>query len=384
MSIRKRKWKSGSEIRAAWIVDYSDLKGKRRQLTFRTKKEADKQWRKISADLLNGSHTPASAGGTIAEAGELWIRRAKIEGLERSTYQEYERVFRIHIEPRIGDTKLAYFDRIAVEHFKDSLLEELPVKTAHRAFSYVKLLLKVAKRKGLISTDPSEDISIVLPSRYNDRPEIFNKYEINLFLTTAERISARHAAFAYLFFFVGLRASEGRGLAWKQIDLENGLLTVSQRADRWGIIGVPKSRSSFRTVSLTPSCIEAVRRWREVSDGEGEGLVFPGSSGQPLTYSQLVKQIYDPIMFAADLIVEEDGRRKHLRSLHAMRHTTASILIEAGCSAKRVQVHMGHSSIQITFDLYAHLIDLQQSAAEMMLSVERSVLNRRPTTVPRP
>ena len=40
---------------------------------------------------------------------------------------------------------------------------------------------------------------------------------------------------------------------------------------------------------------------------------------------------------------------------HAMRHTYASLLIETGAPLKYVQDQLGHSSIQITADLYGHL-----------------------------
>lgn len=88
---------------------------------------------------------------------------------------------------------------------------------------------------------------------------------------------------------------------------------------------------------------------------------------------------YDPVMFKAGLTKKVDGATKHLRSLHAARHTTASIWIERGFSAKHVQKFMGHSSIQITFDLYGHLFDLKESAADMMRSVDDWVHENRPS-----
>ena len=97
-----------------------------------------------------------------------------------------------------------------------------------------------------------------------------------------------------------------------------------------------------------------------------------------MTYFQQISQLYDPIMFEAGLTKVVEGATKHLRSLHATRHTTASIWIEMGFSAKRVQKLMGHSSIQVTFDLYGHLIDLKECAADMMRAVDDWVLKNRP------
>jgi integrase len=374
MSIRKRVWASGSQEKTAWIVDYADNGGKRRQATFRTKKEAERHWLKVSTELARGSHVLTSDSMTVAEVGNLWIQRAKAERLERSTYEEYDRVLDLHIIPRVGNVKLATLTKPFVEIFRDRLLSELPIKTASRVFGYFKIIMRVAEDKGLISSNVSTKVKMPSQKRHKKRPEYFTKNEINLCFAAAKKLSPRHSAFAHVFFFAGLRASEGRGLCWKAVDLAKGLLTVHQRADRWGTVGVPKSESGFRTIPLTPSCIAALGAWKRICDPGPDDLVFPARGGKPMTYFQLVSQLYDPMMFEAGLTKMHEGKTKHLRSLHSMRHTTASVWIEMGFSAKRVQVLMGHSSIQITFDLYGQLIDLAQSGADMMLKVDKWVL----------
>lgn len=75
-------------------------------------------------------------------------------------------------------------------------------------------------------------------------------------------------------------------------------------------------------------------------------------------------------MFKAGLTKTVEGVRTHIRSMHATRHATASIWLEMGFSAKSIQFFMGHSSIQVTFDLYGHLFDLKESAPDMMRSVD--------------
>jgi integrase len=52
--------------------------------------------------------------------------------------------------------------------------------------------------------------------------------------------------------FTGLRASELRGLRWSDLDLKRGELHVQQRADRYRVIGRPKSAGSARTIPLLP------------------------------------------------------------------------------------------------------------------------------------
>lgn len=374
MSIRKRVWVSGSQEKTAWILDYADNGGKRRQATFRTKKEAERHWLKVSTELARGSHVLVSESMTVAEVGNLWIERARTERLERSTYEEYDRVLKLHINPRIGNVKLATLTKPFVEGFRDQLLGELPMKTASRVFSYLKIIMRIADDKGLISSNVAAKVKMPSQKRHKKRPEFFRKDEINRCLQAAKALGPMHSAFAHTFFFAGLRASEGRGLPWRAIDLEKGLLTVLQRADRWCVMSVPKSEAGYRTIPLTPSCIGALRVWKRLCKRGPNDLVFPAPNGRPMTYFQFVNRLYDPMMIRAELTKVEAGKTKHVRSPHSMRHTTASIWIEMGFTAKRVQVLMGHSSIQVTFDLYGHLIDLAQSGADLMLKVDKWVL----------
>jgi integrase len=54
-------------------------------------------------------------------------------------------------------------------------------------------------------------------------------------------------------------------------------------------------------------------------------------------------------------------------TLHACRHTFASLMIAAGVNAKALQSYMGHSSIRVTFDLYGHLMPGNEEQAADLL-----------------
>jgi integrase len=69
--------------------------------------------------------------------------------------------------------------------------------------------------------------------------------------------------------FCGLRASELRGLRWADLKLDEAELQVTQRADRFGKIGPPKSKSSRRTVPMSPDVVRALREWK-LAQGGGE------------------------------------------------------------------------------------------------------------------
>jgi integrase len=169
----------------------------------------------------------------------------------------------------------------------------------------------------------------------------------------------------------GLRASELRGLRWKDVDLEHGELHVRQRADRFGQIGAPKSRAGARTIPLAPELIAALKRWKPACPkGKAHGddrLVFPTATGHVAHHSHLLRTLA-PVMIAAG-VVDDDGAPKY--ALHAFRHFFASWCINPKdrggreLTAKMVQTLLGHASIVITLDTYGHLFPHGDDAAEL-------------------
>lgn len=94
-SIRRRTWKSGEDddgnpvLKTAWVADYFDQAGKRRQKTFPTRRAADAWLVAARHEISQGVHTPASTSITVAEAGELWIAQGETDGLDRGTLRQY-------------------------------------------------------------------------------------------------------------------------------------------------------------------------------------------------------------------------------------------------------------------------------------------------------
>jgi integrase len=175
--------------------------------------------------------------------------------------------------------------------------------------------------------------------------------------------------------FTGLRASELRGLRWEDVDLKRGLLHVRQRADRYKVIGAPKSHSSERDVPLGPFVVNTLRQWKLVCPKGDGGLVFPTATGQVYDHKNILRGL-EPVMVKAGL-VSKGGEPKY--GLHAFRHFFASWCInrksDGGLElpAKLVQERMGHASILMTMDTYGHLFPQGDHGAELA-AAERALL----------
>src|SRR6476660_4406612 len=118
MAVRKRTWTTvKGEQREAWIVDYRDRQGDRHIETFTRKKDADARHAEVDVSVRSGVQFAASKSKTIAEAGEIWVDAAKLEGLERSTVEQYRSHLDKHIGPALGRVKLSDLSRAAVQDF---------------------------------------------------------------------------------------------------------------------------------------------------------------------------------------------------------------------------------------------------------------------------
>src|SRR5438445_257570 len=121
MSVRKRTWTVKGIRREAWIVDYVDTAGKRRQKTFAKKKLADAFGLQTGVEVRDGVHVADAASVIVKQAGAAWIATTELAGRERSTVEQYRQHLDLHIVPLIGTDKLTALTAPKVRKFEDDL-----------------------------------------------------------------------------------------------------------------------------------------------------------------------------------------------------------------------------------------------------------------------
>jgi integrase len=178
----------------------------------------------------------------------------------------------------------------------------------------------------------------------------------------------RYEALLTLAVTTGMRQGELLGLRWSDVDLERGVLRVRRTADtrhgfaRWD---TPKSGAG-RSVTLTRLAVDALRRHRKRQAEErlilgarfeDQGLVFPNLSGGVIIASTLHRSFKTLLRYAGLPSVR----------FHALRHTAATLMLEANVNPRVVQEMLGHANIRQTMDTYSHVLpNMQQQAAERM------------------
>jgi integrase len=172
--------------------------------------------------------------------------------------------------------------------------------------------------------------------------------------------------------FTGMRASELRGLPWNGVDLVDGVIHVRQRADAWGRIGKPKSKAGARDIPLAPLVTNTLRAWKAQCPGGELDLVFPNGSGHVESLSNIRSRFWSPLQVRLG-ITNAAGEARY--NWHMLRHAFASLAAQhLGWSPKRIQTVMGHSSIQMTFDLYGHLFENVEADREAMKKIEAAIV----------
>jgi integrase len=366
MSVRKRTWKTRSgETREAWVCDYIDGEGSRVLRTFDRKKEADAFHISVRGEVERGEHITPSKSETVAEAAERWIKRAESEGRERSTVRQYRQHVNLHIVPRIGAVKLANLTTARVEAFRDDLLENLSSRAmARKVLTSLKSLLKSAKR-----THIAASVSIGRERRaprLEVGKDIPSSAEIRRLLAAAADAPLRARALIVVAIFTGLRASELRGLRWRDVDLKDGEVHVRQRADRFNKIGPPKSESGVRTIDIGSRVVSVLKEWKLACPVSELDLVFPTGTGAIEHHANMLRSL-EAVMVAAGL-TDKNGALKY--GLHSFRHYFCSWCLGRRPEGRELplkvtQVLMGHSSIVMTGHRYGHIQPSRNDRSEL-------------------
>jgi integrase len=364
MSIRKRTLPSG---KTSWLVDYSDLQGKRRSRQFRTKEQATTFETTTRNEILAGTHTPDAASITIKAAGGLWLDKCRLEGLEQSTLKQYKQHLDHHVTPFIGGVRLSRLTKPSVVAFRNKLLATRSKAMAAKVMVSLKSLISAAQESGLIVQNAASGVRVKRDSRHEDKVTIPEKSEIRTIIATANEWPVNEVGRAIVItaLFSGMRASELRGLNWGCVDFDKKIIRVEQRADFRCRLGSPKSKAGNRDVPMSPMVAATLRRWRLCCPKSEAELVFPTSRGGIITHSGMHRIWHN--------LLDEAGLPKRYR-FHDLLHVCASLLIEQGWQAKQIQVVMGHANISMTLGVYGHLWATPEDDAAAMAQLEARLL----------
>jgi integrase len=273
-----------------------------------------------------------------------------------------------HVRRRLGDRRLQKVSPADIAALYAALIrEDLAPRTVRMVHTALHRALGQAKAWGVIRDNPAD---IAKPPKAPDRETPMLQPDQAAVLL--ERLRGKPLyLLASLALGTGLRRNELLGLRWGNVDLDAGWLTIEQALEQTATHGIriksPKTRHGRRTISLPAHLVTELRtHWREQQEqrlaaGLGKAPdtapVFATADGRHLSPNAITKAW--PVAMAAIGMPAV--------TLHSLRHTHASMLINAGLDILAISRRMGHSSPTITLNVYGHLIHgTDDRAAQVM------------------
>jgi integrase len=270
---------------------------------------------------------------------------------------------RVHVVPAIGEMRLSAIRPLDVQKVVDEVAtKNLSAGTQVLVYRVLSSSLAQALRWQLIAVNPAKAIRPPRPERpmlnIPDRDQMTRILDV-----CRDTWIERHVLLAAA---TGMRLGEILGLRWRDVDLDAGVVRVTQAVEWSGRtfrFSQPKSPRSRRTISLPPFAIDALRRWRK-DQNERRLIVGQGWADHDLVVDDGLGRSHrtDSVSAGFRGLMKREGIEPRPR-FHDLRHAFATRLLEAGVHPKVVSEALGHASVAFTMDRYQHVMPTMQAQA---------------------
>jgi len=234
---------------------------------------------------------------------------------------------------RVDWSVLSHFDRTDIQGFLSYLaaLKTTGV-TRRRKLAALRHFFRFLKENEWLAVNIAETVRP--PKREEKEPAVLQKNEYKALLFVAQE-NTRDYAIIMLFLQAGLRVSELVSLTIDDVDLENGLLTVSQGKGR-----------KDRNIPLETQAIDALKKYKAVRTGDLECVsFFVSRNGSSLDVRS--------VRYLVAKYMKKAGIRKKA-SVHTLRHTYGTHKVDRGMDVESLRELMGHKRKETTYH-YVHL-----------------------------
>ncbi|MEZ5116661.1 MAG: site-specific integrase [Candidatus Nanopelagicales bacterium] len=332
---------------------------------FTSKRAAENHAATLVTSVASGSYVEPTRE-TVGDWLDTWLALVK-PSLRPSTWASYDKNIRLHVRPALGTVELRRLTAVDLDRLYAHLLEQgrtdgsggLSVRTVRYVATIVKRSLKDAVRKGLIPRNPADAADPPKPSgATHGDVQAWGARDLATFLAaTQEHVYGPVWAFLAA---TGCRRGEALGLRWSDLHLGTdkrtraSFIQTVQKIKGEVVIGSTKTASSRRVVVLDDATVAMLKRVRVAQDGDRlkvgpgwpeSGLVFTHGDGRglhPETISRAFRESVDKLGLPPI-------------PLHGLRHTWATLALQAGVHPKVVQERLGHANVSITLNIYSHV-----------------------------
>ena len=415
--------KSGKPKPANWEYRFEAAKidGQRKHISksgFRTKKEAEEAGAKAQTEYNNAGLKFEPSDISVSDYLDYWLNNYCKLNVADSTLTAYKNIINNHFKSRIGHYKLKGVNTLILQemvndiyvnrNFSKTFMKNI-LKVMKGSFKYAKVTAK------LIKDNPAEDVHLpnMSPDASAEEIIILTKDDVNRILDRFQKSPAAYYAILTAY-YTGLRVSEVYGLTWDCVDFGNKKITVNKAAKKIEVngktsegkkirgirgksttkwyFGACKNESSYRTVDIGDTLLNALKEYKDWQDANeveyGEFYTKHYLKPEITETNRRVQRIIPmvgtdfevPLERTLPVFIKENGEYRGTDTMkyvskvinyelgidfnfHALRHTHATMLIEAGVHVKSVSARLGHSTVRTTLETYVHVTEKMKNDA---------------------
>lgn len=348
----------------------------RRVVDAPSEREAKKQLDVFSAEVQKGQYVEPSKL-TLKDFVDRWLRDYGEVNLAPKTLRRYKEIL-CRVLDAIGHLKLDQIKPLHLVEFYNNLREEgirgdgRPGKLSESTVLYhhrvLNSILGDAVKWGLIPFNPASRVDP--PKARTKQAACYDKEQTAMLLAALDEEPLQYKMMVVLALTLGLRRGELMGLEWQDVSFERNTIEVcrtSQYLKERGIFTKqPKTETSSRLISVPASVMALLKQYRaqqneqrlKVGDlWQGSDRLFTTWDGRPM-HPDTISSWFRNFLKRHNL--------PHIK-FHALRHTSATLLIAEGVPLKNVSSRLGHANTRTTADIYAHALrSVDQEAAEKL------------------
>lgn len=370
--------------RGQLVVDWRDPSGRRRWKCF-----PDSQKGRQAADIHLGAVQGISQRGvvlpstrvTFGQYVERWRVDPDTQALALGTRADYDASLRTHLLPWLKNKTLVSIRKPLLRELRGELALRLKPGTVRKVFSTLAAVLDCAMRDGFTEENPARGLGRRRKGYAAQRStEIaakeFTADELTKFLAHARTLDS--ADYLRLLFLArtGVRFGEAQGIQVSDLDLDRRKCRVERQVLPTGEICPLKTDLSRRRITLSSDLVEEIRsalEFRRMAFVTSEWLLWP-EQGDAYRVGQVAKNS-GAIRARMRLLVKRICKATGIptKSPHSFRHTSITLVLEAGATPLFVQRQHGHSSIKTTIDVYASRVQPDDDGALDRIAARTSV-----------
>jgi integrase len=367
MPITKTQGKKDGLQRYRVRVNYTDSQGKQRRIEriVYGLPEAKETERRLVLELTKAPAQKMTVADLCAEYLD-----SKKNSVRASSLAELEKQYRLRVVPYIGKKHIAGLTLKDLQAWKNALNDTgLSVTTKKNTFAALRAAFSYAERMEYIAGNPVKRVGNFVDVEFKPHdemqyytPEQFVKYIAVAKDYATNMLYKGFYVFFCIAYYTGMRKGEINALKWTDIDGNTIKVrrSINQKATTGDVETPPKNRPSIRDIQMPEPLIDIIQEHKACQMQDERFSPSWRICGGP-------ECLRDTSIDKANRKFAKVAGLPRIR-IHDFRHSHASVLCNEGINIQEIARRLGHSNVQTTWQVYAHLYPREEERALQILN----------------